>query len=203
MHALVQLSDGKILRLETFGPEGAPKLAAAKGVVWLPVVDEPPPEGVAAGSQLVVEAKRFRRVWAVQADRADQIRAQKLAEEAKAFGDVMAQGFPVTLQGRAETLQVARDVDKINWSRLQYHCLRAQAAGAGGQPLSAVGLLRLKTTSNAEYDLTVDETLAVLDQLERWTMAQMGKDWDVKRRLDAAFTPEAVRAIDVAAEWSA
>lgn len=204
MHALVQQSDGQILRFETFGPEGAPKLAQGKGVVWLPVIDDPLPPGAAPGAgRLVVEGRRVRRTWAVQADRAEQIRAEKLGQEARAFAAVMERGFPVTLQGQPETLQVARDVDKINWSRLQYHCQRAQAAGAGSQALTAVGLLRLKATSNAEYDLTVDETLAILDQLERWTMAQMGKDWDVKRRLEAAFTPDAVRAIDVDAEWCA
>ena len=203
MHALVQQSDGQILRLQAFGPEGAPKLAAGKGVVWLPVVDDPQPDGGAAGSQLVVEGRRVRRVWAVQAERAEVVRAQKLAQEAKAFAAVMERGFPVELKGQAETLQVARDVDKINWSRLQYHCQRAQAAGAGGQTLTAVGLLRLRATSNSEYDLTVDETLEVLDRLERWTMANMGKDWDIKRRLEAAFTPDAVRAIDVDQEWAA
>jgi hypothetical protein len=57
--------------------------------------------------------------------------ARKLLEINAAYEAFQAAGFPVTLEGNAETLQVARDVDRTNWLTVYGICLEGIGAGLG------------------------------------------------------------------------
>lgn len=95
-------------------------------------------------------------------------------------------GYPVTLEGNAETLQVARDGDAINWLIVQGLYQKAASAGGGDLP----GQAFLQTTSNNRYYMTPNEALAIIDGMTAWGLAA----WDNWNRLKgAARDPEQTR----------
>jgi hypothetical protein len=87
-------------------------------------------------------------------------------------------GYPVTLEGNAETLQVAREVDGINWLTVKGICEEGIAAGYGDVP----GLMFLQTTANRQYVMTLNEALAIIRDLRAWGLAS----WANWNRLKAA-----------------
>lgn len=109
-------------------------------------------------------------------------------------------GFPVTLEGNAETLQVAREVDGINWLTVKGICEEGIAAGFGDEP----GLMFLQTTSNRRYDMTFNEALAIIRDLRAWGLASWA-NWN--RLKDAARDPaqtpnsEALEALNLDEGW--
>ena len=112
----------------------------------------------------------------------------------------IAPGFPVTLGGVAETLQVARDVDRTNWLTVARRYDKAVAEGFGDVP----GLAFLQTTSNNRYTMTCNEALTIIEALTDWGIAA----WDNWNRLkdaarDPAVTPtsEALEALDLEEGW--
>lgn len=92
-------------------------------------------------------------------------------------------GFPVTLEGNAETLQVARDVDRTNWLTVYGICLEGIAAELGDVP----DLIFLQTTSNRRYDMTFNEAASIIRDLRAWNIASWA-NWN--RLKDAARDPE-------------
>jgi hypothetical protein len=109
----------------------------------------------------------------------------------------LAVGYPVTLEGNAETLQVAREVDGINWLIVARRAEKAILAGLGDVP----GLAFLQTTSNARYEMTCNEAVVLLDALEQWGIDA----WDNWNRLKnlaraARFSAD-LEAIDLEEGW--
>jgi hypothetical protein len=111
-----------------------------------------------------------------------------------------ALGYPVTLEGNAETLQVAREVDGINWLTVKGICEEGVLAGLGDVP----GLMFVQTTSNRRYYMTFNEALAIIRDLRSWGLLS----WDNWNRLkgaarDPAQTPtaEALAALDIEEGW--
>jgi len=109
-------------------------------------------------------------------------------------------GYPVTLEGNAETLQIAREVDGINWLTVKGICEEGIAAGLGDEP----GLMFLQTTANNRYYMTFNEALAIIRDLRSWGLAS----WSNWNRLkdaarDPAQTPtrKALEALDLEEGW--
>ena len=117
-------------------------------------------------------------------------RPRKLLEINAAYEAFVAAGFPVTLGGNAETLQVARDVDRTNWLTVQGIALRQIAAGNGD------GETFVQATSNRRYVVTYTEQLAIIDALTAWGLAAW-VNWNaLKDAARAATTNAELQAID-------
>lgn len=91
-------------------------------------------------------------------------------------------GFPVVLEGVEETLQVAREVDGINWLTVKGICEEGIAAELGDEP----SLIFLQTTSNRRYLMSFNEALAIIRDLRTWGLLSWA-NWN--RLKDAARDP--------------
>jgi hypothetical protein len=121
--------------------------------------------------------------------RVGQINARYLAH--------LAVGYPVTLEGNAETLQVAREVDGINWLTVKGICEEGILAGLGDEP----GLMFLQATSNARYVMTFNEALAIIRDLRAWGLVAWA-NWNRLKDLarSARFSTD-LEAIDLEEGW--
>jgi hypothetical protein len=109
----------------------------------------------------------------------------------------LAVGFPVTLEGNAETLQVAREVDGINWLTVKGLCEEGILAGLGDEP----GLMFLQATSNARYVMTFNEALAIIRDLRAWGL-EAWANWNrLKDLARAARFSADLEAIDLEEGW--
>jgi hypothetical protein len=121
--------------------------------------------------------------------RVGQINARYLAH--------LAVGYPVTLEGNAETLQVAREVDGINWLTVKGICEEGILAGFGDEP----GLMFLQATSNARYVMTFNEALAIIRDLRAWGL-EAWANWNrLKDLARAARFSADLEAIDLEEGW--
>ncbi len=127
-------------------------------------------------------------------------RERKVGEINARYAAHMAVGYPVTLEGAAETLQVAREVDGINWLTVKGICEEGIAADLGDVP----ALVFLQTTANNRYYMTFNEALAIIRDLRTWSLLS----WDNWNRLKAlARDPEAtptaqhIEALDLDEGW--
>ena len=107
-------------------------------------------------------------------------------------------GFPVTLDGNAETLQVARDVDRTNWLTLLGICNEAIALGFGDLDIDPPGI---RTTANNNYILTYDETATVIRNLRAWGLTAWANWGRMKDQARACVHREDLDAIDLEAGW--
>ena len=92
-------------------------------------------------------------------------RRRKIAEITREYERRQEVGFPVTLDGNAETLQVSRDVDRTNWLTVYGLCLDGIGAGLGDAP----DTIFIQTTSNARYYMTFNEAATKL--FAKWKSA--------------------------------
>lgn len=122
---------------------------------------------------------------------------RKLEQITAAYEAFVAAGFPVTLEGNAETLQVSRDVDRTNWLTVYGICLEGIAAGVGDVP----DLIFLQTTSNARYSMTFNEALAIIRDLRAWGLAAWANWNTLKDAARAAESNADLNAIDVNAGY--
>lgn len=123
--------------------------------------------------------------------------ARKLLEINAAYEAFLAAGYPVTLDGNAETLQVARDVDRTNWLTVYTICQEGIAAGAGDVP----DLIAIQTTSNARYAMTFNEAIQIVRDLRQWSL-EAWANWNVlKEAARTATTNDALHAIDPTAGY--
>ena len=108
---------------------------------------------------------------------------RRLAEINARYAAHVGPSFPVVLEGNAETLQVAREVDGINWLTVKDLYEEIRDAGLGDVPALAF----LQTTANRRYYMTANEALAIIRDLRTWGL----QSWDNWNRLkDAARDPE-------------
>lgn len=108
-----------------------------------------------------------------------------LLEVNAAYDDFLAVGFPVTFEGVAETLQVARDVDRTNWLTLLGICDEAIALGAGDLDIDPPGI---RTTSNRNYIVTYAEAATIIRALRAWGLqawANWGRLKDLVREAES------------------
>lgn len=107
-------------------------------------------------------------------------------------------GFPVTLDGKDETLQVSRDVDRTNWLTLLGICNEAIAAEFGDYPIPAPGL---RCTSNANYEVTFAEAAEIIRDLRAWAAAAQANWWRMKDLARTALRDSDLDAIDLEEGW--
>lgn len=106
-------------------------------------------------------------------------------------------GFPVTLEGNAETLQVARDVDRTNWLTVYGICLEGIGAGLGDEP----NTIFLQTTSNRRYLMSFNEALAVIRDLRAWGLASWANWNALKDKARNVARREDLELIDLSEGW--
>lgn len=123
---------------------------------------------------------------------------RKLREVEAEYEARLGVGFPVTLEGNAETLQVARDIDRTNWLTLLGICDEAIAAEFGEFPLPPPGL---RCTSNRSYIVTFAEAAVIIRNLRAWAAAVQANRWRLKDLADAAQSNAELNAIDLDAGW--
>jgi len=109
----------------------------------------------------------------------------------------LARGFPITMSGQDETLQVGRDVDRTNWLTFLGICDEAVAAGLGDQNAP----FPVRCTSNTLYTVTYAEGAALVRDLRLWAASAQANWWALKDAASAADTAEALNAIDETQGW--
>lgn len=108
-----------------------------------------------------------------------------------------AVGYPVTLEGNSETLQVARERDGINWLTVKGIYEELVGAGLGDEP----GLAFLQTTSNVRYYMTGNEALTIIRDLRAWGIASWANWNRLKDLARAARFAADLEAIDLEEGW--
>lgn len=108
-----------------------------------------------------------------------------------------AHGFPVTLEGNAETLQVARERDGINWLTVKGICDEGIAQGQGDEP----GLIFLQATSNNRYFMSFNEAASIIRDLRAWGIASWANWNRLKDLARAARFSAELEAIDPEEGW--
>lgn len=128
---------------------------------------------------------------------ADLKAARVVAAEAE-YEARIAVGYPVTLGGNAETLQLRPNTeDRTNWLGVLVGAQAASALGNG----SADYPTKIRTTSNAGYTITNDAAVALMFQLLGWAGEMFGARSAIKDAIAAATDAEALAAIDVTAGY--
>jgi hypothetical protein len=125
-------------------------------------------------------------------------RERRVLEIDAAYEARLSAGFPVTLEGNAETLQVARDIDRTNWLTLLGICDEAAGAGLGDFPIPAPGL---RCTSNLNYIVTFSEAAQIIRNLRAWAAAAQGNWWRLKDLARDAAHQADLDAIDLEEGW--
>lgn len=110
----------------------------------------------------------------------------------------LAVGFPITLQGNAETLQLGRDVDRTNWLTLLGICYEAIAAEFGDYPIPDPGI---RTTSNTNYVVSFNEAAQIIRDLRTWGLAAWANWGRMKDEVRTAPTRDALQSIDLEEGW--
>lgn len=114
------------------------------------------------------------------------------------YEEFLAVGFPVTLDGDAETLQLGRDVDRTNWLTLLGICYEAISAGFGEEPIPEPGI---RTTANRNYVITFDEAAQIIRDLRAWGLAAWANWGRLKDAVRDAPTRQALQSIDLEEGW--
>lgn len=123
---------------------------------------------------------------------------RRLGDVNAAYDDFLAVGFPVTLDGVAETLQVSRDVDRTNWLTLLGICDEAIAAGVGDLDIDPPGI---RTTSNRNYIVTYSEAATMIRALRAWGLQAWANWGRLKDAVNAAQSNAALAAVDMTEGW--
>lgn len=124
-------------------------------------------------------------------------RPRKLLQINSRYDAVLAEGFPVTLEGNAETLQLAQDVDRTNWLTLLGICDEAMAAEMGDVPMPA----KIQCTSGNEYTLTFSQCGWMIRELRAWGISADANWRRMVKLAKAARNDDELRAIDLSEGW--
>lgn len=126
----------------------------------------------------------------------DQIQARALAAAKLQHDQRFLAGFPLTIQGQAETLQM-RPEDLINWLVFKDSCQDAIDANQG----NAQSMLPLRTTDNSEYVLTYNDGKKTMIAMRAYGAMLMRNHWLLKDAINRAKSQAEVDAVDVSAGW--
>lgn len=120
----------------------------------------------------------------------DALRARRVLEINARYQAHIEPGFPIVLEGNAETLQIARQIDATNWLIVLGICNEAEALGAGDQMLPAPGL---RCTSNRNYLVSYSAAGQIVRDLRayglaawanRTRLADLARDCPTRQGLD-------------------
>jgi hypothetical protein len=125
-------------------------------------------------------------------------RGRKVRRINEKYLAILEAGFPATFGDVEETLQVAREVDGINWLTLLGICNEAVAAGFGDALIPAPGI---RTTANRNYRVTFSQASAIIRNLRAWGLASWANWGRLKDLARNAPTREALNAIDLERGW--
>ena len=140
-------------------------------------------------------ARRFNQTFAVLSPREGLTAAVNDRRDA-----ILAGGFMVPAAASealaGEVLQTRDADDKINWKISQDAYRDAAAAGAGDMPAAT-----FRTAGNRTITVTIREGLAVLQAMQVWGVAVLGRSWALKDAIAATADDAALDAIDIASGW--
>ena len=122
---------------------------------------------------------------------------RKILQINNAYDAFLAVGFPVTLEGNSETLQLAKDVDRTNWLTLLDICNEAMAADMGDVDMPA----KIECTSGNEYTLTFSQCGWMIRELRAWGIAADANWRRMLKAAKAARNDDELRAIDLSEGW--
>lgn len=125
------------------------------------------------------------------------IRARKLAEITAYYEGYLSGGYPLTLYGEAETLQVARETDRTNWLTLLGICDEAVAGGLGDEMIP----VPLRCTSNNQYFMTFAQCGQIVRDLRAWGAAAQFNWWSLKDEARAVKERDNLNLIDITAGY--
>jgi len=124
--------------------------------------------------------------------------ARRHAEAEAAYRAFVAGGFPVTLEGHAETLQCATPEDRANWLIFKGALDDALAAGANPDDPAPIPV---RTTANTLHVVTYAQGLQLIADMRAWGFAAEANRWRLKDLIDAAKSNDDLRAIDLTEGW--
>jgi len=125
-------------------------------------------------------------------------RQRRLEEADAAYQAHIDGGFPVTLSGIAETLQVGTVEQRSDW--LIFKGAIDDAVGDGAQPADPVAV-PIRTTSNNNYTVTFSEAQTMIANMRTWGFAARVNCWRLKDLISAATTGEQLNAVDLMQGW--
>lgn len=124
--------------------------------------------------------------------------ARRLLEAQAAYAAFIEGGFPLTLDGNAETLQCATDTDRSNW--LIFKGALDDALLAGADPDSIIPI-PIRCTSNNNYAITFAQAAQMIADMRTWGFAGQVNCWRLKDEITACTTGEALNAVDLTEGW--
>lgn len=124
--------------------------------------------------------------------------ARRLAEADAAYAEFASRGFPVTLEGNAETLQCASDTDRANWLIFKGACEDALKAGA---TVDDAAPIPVRCTSNINYVVTYGQALQIIADMRTWGLLAQANAWRIKDAVKAAKSNAELLAIDLSEGW--
>lgn len=177
--------------------------AERNAIGFATVEPEPPtPPGQRVVGRTLVK-QGGKPVWNIELEPVPlaELKASKRLELQAVYDTKLAVGFPhtFTVNGETfeETLQCRNEHDRTNWIGLLLKCQMALSMGAGEAPCE----LPLRVTSNANYQLTYNETFTLMVALLGWAAAMLGASFAHKDAIDGAADAAALAAIDLEAGW--
>lgn len=115
----------------------------------------------------------------------------------RAYDAHLAIGFPVVLEGNAESLQLVTERDRTNWLTVLGICNDAMAAEMGDVPMGAP----IICTSGAEYVLTFAQCGYMIREMRSWGIAADANWRRLLREAQTVTTRADLEAIDLTQGW--
>lgn len=169
----------------------------ALGVVTYSEPGEAPAGYRATGYTLDVQGGNVVAVLTTEAIPLADLKAARTREAEDAYTEKLAVGYPVTLDGQAETLQLRNSEDRTNWLGLLLAAQAGVAAGYGAANYPA----KIRTTSNTGYTVTNAEAVGLMFDLLGWAASMFQARSNVKDAISAAANAAAVASVDVNAGY--
>ncbi len=179
----------------TFGLDDVQR--AARGVLPITPADPAPDGYVIASTALEVVGVVVVETATYEPIPLDDLKAAKLVAAEAVYQAKLSVGYPVTLGGTAQTLQVLTDHDRGNWIGLRIAAREAVDAGNGSAPYP----IPIRTTSNAQFSLTCAEALALMTDLQAWVGAMLAARWGVRDAIRAASNAATLATVDLEAGY--
>ncbi len=125
------------------------------------------------------------------------LKAARVVEAEAEYQARLAVGYPTTLGGNAETLQLRNSEDRTNWLGLLVAAQAAVGAGQGAEDYPVA----IRTTTNASYVVTNTAAVTLMFNLLAWAGAMFAARSAIKDAVAAAADKAALDAIDVTAGY--
>lgn len=122
---------------------------------------------------------------------------RKVDEIEREYERRLTEGFPVTLDGLDETLQLANNTDRTNWLTLLGICYEAIGVGQGDETIP----VPIRCTSNRHHFMTFNECAEMLRDLRTWAAQTQANFWRLKDIARTVNNRDGLNLIDINQGW--